>query len=531
MILIITFVLGAAAPVSEPSSLPHKDPQIAADILIAEAEADPARADDKLAMARMLAPNDPEVYFASARFALVAGKREGALLFLERTIALDHEHPQAVYMRAVLLFAMGKDEAALAAFKDVKARFPADERADYYLGVLAKRSGNHEGALTSFDLASKGKSEEAKLAAVERELLLQELGRGNDEGLSRTVAALPDGRMKSAMSQLVEAKQGDKYKLPWLYARLELITEFDSNASLGAAYAAQVNETLAALASPTTLLPTERMAARMTELIRVGGRPVAKDIITVEADLTFVNANHLNDRVNLAVYDYGGVTAAARAASVVGGGATKGNFGLELNVRDIWTGGYTAHLLTAFSIQPYVGALFTKKRAFYAFANMELRDFIAGNAPVNDANDRDGWHFAAGIMPTFAVGKTDVGISFSYLQDVMNGNGQLGTAYRSNFAARGGRFGLTVRYTWQDRVVLNLGFNGSVRYFEQADPVRLEVRYEPYGSLHIYFLRYAGVGITYNYTHNDAYQFPGARRYDPMVYRRHVAGLSLIGHY
>lgn len=529
-LLLITWMLSSDAA-SQPSVPRGRDPLVAADLLIAEAEANPAFAKVKLAEARALAPNEAEVFYVSARFALQDKDNDAALTFLDRAVALDPEHPQAVYARAMLLFVMGRDSAAKLAFTDVTTHFPTDLRAPYYLGLLALRANDKESALAFFDKAAAGTEDEAKLAAAQREIVLSDLGKSNPASLERTAASLPSGKLKGSLESLIAAKKEQAYRLPWLYARLEVGGELDTNASLGALRYAEVNEQLAALGA-TLRLPAPQIGFRIFELARIGARPLMREKITLEADFTFVNANHVNDRANLAVYDYGGPSAAARIMSRVGTETQKFDLGFELSVRDLWTGGYTAHLLTTMGLAPYAAVVIDQKRSFYVFANMELREFMAGNpqASENSPNDRDGWHFAPGVMQTFGNNKVAGSFALTYVEETARGNGQAGTAYLSNFAARGGALALNLRFFYKDVFTFTLGAAGSARYFERAVPQRVEVRIEPNAAMHFYFLRFAGLGITYAYTRSEALLTDG-KRYDPLTYDRHVVGLSLIGHY
>lgn len=508
---------------------------VEADIAVSEAEAlastDPKEARKLYTYARQTAPDDAEVWFASGRFEAAQNNKDKALGHYAEAMRLKPEHPQAGYERAVLLASLKRDAEAKAAFADLATRFPNDHRPAYYLGMYALQSDDNAAARAYFN---KGREGDDTLAAYSRSYhAILQAQAGDVEGANFAKAALPTAptpALRAALEGLAAgaSDSGARY-LPWFNMRGEVLTEFDTNASLGAARFAQVNENLLAGVDPNDpdavaqlpLLQGPQAGLRVTEQVRLVFRPVAKEVFTLELEGEFVNANHVTARDTLARYDFGGPTGTARIYSRLGGPGLKVELGLDLTYRDLWTNLYRSHLLRAYGGTPFIGLVFAPRHGLYALGTVEYRDF-EDSSVIGDPNNRDGLSTSVGLFYTLPVWLFDFVVNGAYDQDNTNGR---------NFFMRGGRGSVAARFNWKNTIVAMVFGSANLRAYQIAEPRRFEARYEGGAQFRYYPIPYFGIGLNYTYTHNDAQNLDAAEAFELFTYRRHVAGLSLIGQF
>lgn len=511
---------------------------VEADIAISEAESsEPGNARKLYSYARELLPEDADVWFASARFEQGQKNDELALTYLDKAVALNPTHPLAPFERALLQFQLKKPEAK-ASFEAYFAANPLDLRAAHYLGLIALAADDLPAAKAHFDIARKGDDRTAAYAAAYHAILAAQLGDKDASTYAADalkVAPTPD--LKAKLQVLASGSSGgasEERYMPWVSMQLNVTTEFDSNASLAAANFAGLNSQVIADAeaqgipaddpSVVAQLQRPRMAARLSEYARVTFRPVASQPFTLELEGEFLNANHLNDRAALARFDYGGPSARAGFVSRFGS-KTQVEFGVDAAYRGTWTNAFRTPLLHSGGGSPFVGLIFWPRHSLYLIGNIEYRDFFDANAgtatPSQPANNRDGLVYSAGMAYSLPFSIFDALVNAAYDNEQTSGN---------NFKLHGVRAVAGVRMNYQNMLQAWALASLNFRFYRFAEPARDERRYEVNVGVRYNIVRYFGLQVYYNYTHNDAATTDGTA-FDLFVYRRHVAGLTLIGQY
>jgi len=517
---------------------------VEADIALAEAEAALQKHDIALARklyryACELVPEDGNVWYQAAHFELSQGRSAIALNDLNESLKRDPHLITVQYERALLLEQLGRDDEAEKAFADYAAKYPDDGRAAYYLGLHAFKQNHFDAAETWFDKARKGNDATAAYAQSYYALLLgRRIAPETYQTAQAALASAPTPQWRHKLELLsVRSVSPDSNKhqryLPWLSGYGELTLEFDSNASLTPATIAQTAST-----GPVY----KRIAAfRLIEDTELTFRPIARSYFTLELSGEFVNANHITNRnahiqlgttpATLAQLDYGGPTVTLNIVSR-SNGKSKVEGGLNAVYRDLFLNNYRSHFLTALGGGLTLGGIFSERHFLYAFANIENRDFIANNPPdkAKDPYDRDGIAYTAGLLYQVPFWWFDAVANINYNNENTGyGSRQRGIEYRF----QGGRGFFALRLHIKNIITLEGDAAVDVRYYNNAQPRRLEERQEYGANIRWNVIRHFAINAAYNYTRNDAYYYEGARHpaSDPFTYRRHVGSLSLIGHF
>jgi tetratricopeptide (TPR) repeat protein len=508
---------------------------VEADIAMAEAESadNPKHARDLFTYARELVPDDADVWFHSARFEEKQGNQEKALEYLTKAVALNPQHPLAPFERALLLYTLKRTPEAKAAFEAYRVQSPLDLRAAHYLGLIALEADDFQTAKAEFDVARKGDDRTAAYAAAYFAIVSAQLGDPNAGALAKdALAVAPTPELKQKLEPLAltaaastTSSGSDRY-LPWVNLQLTLSTEYDTNVSLGALSGQNTQQQNA------TDLTTQQPGFRFMEDARVIFRPVAGEKFTLELEGDFLNANH--DRESLRRFDFGGPAARGGFSSRFGD-KVKLEFGVDGNYRGTWTNAFKTNLVQAGNGSPFVGVTFWPRHSLYAIGTVEYRNFIDQTlSPPTTVNDRDGMVYSAGLFYQVPFWWFDGIVNAAYDKEQTTGK---------NFRLNGVRASAALRLSVKDFLTATAYFSINFRWYGEAlgqlspdgtsyPPFpRNERRYETGVNVRYYPVKYVGIGASYAYTKNDAFESITHTPYDLYTYQRHVVSLTLSGQY
>jgi Flp pilus assembly protein TadD len=102
-------------------------------------------------LAAVMMPCDPEPLVVMAAATLETGDKDGALLYVDRALGLDKEHPLAQQIRGNIMLATGRAAAAETAFSTALRRQPRNAAALHGLAVAYQQQKHFARAIARIE--------------------------------------------------------------------------------------------------------------------------------------------------------------------------------------------------------------------------------------------------------------------------------------------------------------------------------------------------------------------------------------------